>query len=76
MAGLMLVPVIMGVILDKTNHGISVEAVQAGEAAYDYKFTILFLAILGLIGLIFAILLKREDKTSGHGLELPNKLKV
>lgn len=71
--GLMLVPVIMGVILDKTNRGISVEAVQAGEAAYDYKFTILFLVILGLIGLLFAILLKREDKVSGFGIELPNK---
>ena len=74
--GMMLVPVIMGLMLDKTNHGISAEAVQAGEAVYDYKFTILFLVILGLIGLLFAILLKREDKVSGHGIELPNKLKV
>ena len=74
--GLMLIPVLMGVILDKTNHGISAEAVQAGEAVYDYKFTILFLGILGLIGLVFAILLKREDKVSGHGIELPNKLRA
>jgi hypothetical protein len=31
------------------------------------------LAALGLFGLLFAFLLKREDKTSGYGLELPNK---
>jgi len=74
--GLMLIPVLMGVILDKTNHGISAEAVQAGETVYDYKFTILFLVILGMIGLVFAILLKREDKVSGYGIELPNKLRV
>jgi hypothetical protein len=33
------------------------------------------LAGLGLLGLVFAILLKREDKVSGYGLELPNRQK-
>jgi hypothetical protein len=31
------------------------------------------LAFLGVLGIFFAFLLKREDKTSGFGIELPNK---
>ncbi len=39
----------------------------------DYTNAMLVFSILGFVGLIFAFLLKREDKTSGYGLELPNK---
>lgn len=39
----------------------------------DYTNAMLVFSLLGFIGLIFAFLLKREDKTSGYGLELPNK---
>ncbi len=39
----------------------------------DYTNPMLVFAALGLIGLVFAFMLKREDKTSGYGLELPNK---
>jgi len=39
----------------------------------DYTNPMLVFAALGFFGLIFAFLLKREDKTSGYGLELPNK---
>jgi nitrate/nitrite transporter NarK len=39
----------------------------------DYTYPMLVFAALGFFGLIFAFLLKREDKTSGYGLELPNK---
>lgn len=42
----------------------------------DYTNALIMLATLGLLGLIFAFLLKRTDKTSGYGLELPNKLKT
>jgi hypothetical protein len=38
----------------------------------NYTFTILIFAVLGLFGFIFALLLKREDKKSGYGLELPS----
>lgn len=31
------------------------------------------LTLLGAFGVLFAIMLKREDKVSGLGLELPNK---
>ncbi len=39
----------------------------------DYTNAMLVFSLLGFFGLIFAFLLKREDKTSGYGLELPNK---
>lgn len=41
----------------------------------DYTNPMLMLSGLGVLGLIFAFLLKREDKTSGFGLEQPNKQK-
>ncbi|MFO8065984.1 MAG: MFS transporter [Bacteroidales bacterium] len=41
----------------------------------DYTNPMLVFAALGVFGLLFAFLLKREDKTSGYGLELPNKKK-
>ena len=39
----------------------------------DYTNAMLVFSLLGFAGLIFAFLLKREDKTSGYGLEQPNK---
>lgn len=39
----------------------------------DYTNAMLVFSLLGFVGLVFAFLLKREDKTSGYGLELPNK---
>lgn len=71
--GLMGIPIIMGKVLDATNVGITAQMVKDGVARYDYKYTILMLAILGIFGILFALLLKREDKVSGFGLELPNK---
>lgn len=41
----------------------------------DYTNPMLVFSLLGIFGLVFAFLLKREDKTSGYGLELPNKVK-
>jgi len=35
---------------------------------------LLMMALLGVFGLVFAWMLKRDDKTSGYGLELPNKM--
>jgi nitrate/nitrite transporter NarK len=42
----------------------------------NYNYAILLFAVLGLLGLLFAILLKREDKKSGYGLELPSNQKA
>ncbi len=71
--GLWLFPLLIGFVLDKTNSGVTREMVSEGVAVYNYTYPILLLAALGLFGLVFAFLLKREDKTSGYGLELPNK---
>ena len=68
-------PLLIGWILDKTNPGITPDMVSAGTAAYDYTYASAMLAVLGILGLIFAILLKREDRKSGYGLELPTNSK-
>ncbi|MFP4289361.1 MAG: MFS transporter [Bacteroidales bacterium] len=39
----------------------------------NYTNPMLVFSILGFFGLFFAFLLKREDKTSGYGLEEPNR---
>jgi MFS family permease len=71
--GLWAFPILIGMVLDKSNPGITPELIAKGEAVYNYTNPILMLAALGLFGLLFAFLLRREDKTSGYGLELPNK---
>lgn len=73
--GLWLFPILIGMVLDKTNPGITPQMVEQGTGRYNYTFAILILALIGIVGVIFAILLKREDKTSGFGLELPNQRK-
>ena len=61
--GLWGVPILAGIILDKTNPG--------NPETLDYTPTMIMFTVLGLIGLVFALLLKREDKKSGCGVELP-----
>ena len=73
--GLWAFPLLIGIILDRTNPGVTPEDVSSGMATYNYTYAILMLAGLGVLGLIFAILLKRNDKTSGYGLELPSNTK-
>jgi len=71
--GLWAFPLLIGIVLDKTNPGVTPELIATGAAAYDYTYALVMLAALGFFGLAFAILLKREDKVKGYGLELPNK---
>ena len=71
--GLWAFPLLIGIVLDKTNPGVTAELVSAGNAAYDYTYALIMLAALGLFGLAFALLLKREDRKKGYGLEIPNK---
>ncbi len=71
--GLWAFPMLIGKVLDLSNPNITSEALAAGTASYDYTNPILMLTVLGILGLFFAFLLKREDKVSGYGLELPNK---
>ncbi|MBK3515701.1 MFS transporter [Carboxylicivirga marina] len=61
--GLFIFPLLAGTILDATNPG--------NPAVSDYTATILMFAAVSLIGLIFALLLKYEDKKKHFGVELP-----
>jgi predicted MFS family arabinose efflux permease len=56
-------PILAGMILDATNPG--------NPEVTDYTMTILMFAGLGLLGLFFSFMLKREDKLRGFGVELP-----
>lgn len=64
--GLMLVPLLIGYVLDKY--------CQTGNPDKPYDFTIPMgiFACFGFLALIVAYLLKREDKIKGYGLENPN----
>jgi MFS family permease len=71
--GLWAFPILIGKVLDISNPEVTPELLAEGAVSYDYTNPILMLTALGFFGVIFAILLKREDKVSGYGLELPNK---
>jgi MFS family permease len=71
--GLWLFPILIGLILDKTNPGITASMVEDGIAKINYTYSILMLALIGIVGVVFALLLKHDDKSSGFGLEQPNK---
>lgn len=70
--GLFAFPILAGKVLDVTNKGITQDMIEKGSEL-DYTVTILMFAAIGLLGLVFAFLLKREDKKSDYGLELPSK---
>jgi MFS family permease len=70
--GLMGIPFAIGVVLDKLNPGVA-EAISAGEAVkYNYSGTWLIFIGLAVLALVFALLLKAEDKKKGYGLQMPN----
>ena len=61
--GLFAIPIAAGAILDATNPG--------NPSTLDYTSTMIMFVILGGLGLVFALLLKREDMKSGLGIDLP-----
>lgn len=69
---LMFVPALIGWVLDE--YCVIGEIVKEGTTVTNYNYTlpmILFM-VFGLLGLLFAYLLKAEDKKKGYGLEMPN----
>jgi MFS family permease len=70
--GLMGVPALIGWVLDK--YCISGTRLVDGVSIPNYNYTIpmLIFTVFGVLALIFAFLLKAEDKKKGYGLELPN----
>ncbi len=60
-------PILAGAVLDATN--------PKGTETLDYTYTMVMFAGLGILGLLFAYLLKKADKKEGYGLELPSNKK-
>lgn len=61
----------IGALLDFVNKG-NLEAIEAGEAMYDYTVPILVLVFCGVISIFLSYKLKQADKELGYGLELPS----
>ena len=70
--GLMGVPALIGWVLDK--YCITGTRLVDGVSVPNYNYTLpmIIFTCFGLLALLFAFLLKAEDKKKGYGLELPN----
>jgi len=70
--GLSLVPLLIGWVLNK--YCITGTRMLDGAAVSNYNYTLpmVIFTAFGVLALIFALLLKAEDKKKGYGLELPN----
>jgi len=70
--GLMGVPALIGWVLDK--YCITGTRLVGGSEIPSYNYTIPMMIFtgFGLLALIFALLLKAEDKKKGYGLQMPN----
>jgi MFS family permease len=69
--GLFAIPILAGMLLDSSNPAVTPDMIDHG-AKLNYTSTILMFAGLSVLGFIFSLLLKWDDKTSGYGLELPS----
>jgi nitrate/nitrite transporter NarK len=74
--GLMGVPLLIGYVLDKYCITGTISKIVDGKeqliTQYNYTIPMLIFACFGVIAIIFAFLLKAEDKRMGYGLEKPN----
>jgi nitrate/nitrite transporter NarK len=70
--GLWAFPMLIGKVLDISNPLVTPEGIKNGTMVYNYTNPILMLAFMGVLGVVFALLLRRDDKVSGFGLEQPN----
>ena len=73
--GLGFVPLLIGWLLNK--YCIIGERIVDGQTfiQYDYTLPMLVFASFGILALLLAIALKKEDKRNGYGLEQPNMTK-
>lgn len=70
--GLMGVPLLIGIMLDKYNPGVSVAKAAGENVSYDYTVPMLIFTSFGVLAVFIAFMLKADDKKKGYGLELPN----
>jgi nitrate/nitrite transporter NarK len=70
--GLSCVPLLIGSVLDR--YCIAGKTVIDGIESnlYDYTLPMYIFAGFGVLSVIFALLLRREDRRKGYGLEMPN----
>ncbi len=70
--GLMGVPLLIGIVLDR--YCIVGKTVIDGLETnlYDYTLPMVIFAAFGVLSVVFALLLRREDRRKGYGLEQPN----
>jgi len=70
--GLMGVPALIGWVLNKycIKGTRLVDGVEV--SSYNYTLPMIIFTGFGILALVFALLLKAEDKKKGYGLELPN----
>ena len=66
--GLMGVPLLIGVVLDKFCKHVG----PGNVVTYDYTLPMVIFTAFGVLALIFALMLKAEDKKKHYGLEEPN----
>jgi MFS family permease len=70
--GLSLVPLLIGWVLNKYCI-VGTRLVDGVEVSnYNYTLPMMIFTCFGILALVFALLLKAEDKRKGYGLELPN----
>ncbi|RLD37279.1 MAG: MFS transporter [Bacteroidetes bacterium] len=70
--GLMGVPLLIGIVLDKTNPGVSAAKAAGENISYNYTVPMLIFTAFGILAVLVAYMLKADDKKKGYGLELPN----
>ena len=74
--GLMGVPLLIGVVLDKYCIIGTINKVVDGKeqviTQYNYMIPMLIFACFGALAIVFAYLLRAEDRKMGYGLEKPN----
>lgn len=70
--GLWGIPLLVGIVLDRTNPGVAAAKAAGEDITYNYQTTWMIFVALTLLALVVAFMLKAEDKKKGYGLELPN----
>jgi MFS family permease len=74
--GLVLVPMLIGIVLDKYCITGTINKLIDGQnqviTQYNYTYPMLIFSFFGFLAIGFAYLLKFEDRKMGYGLEKPN----
>jgi len=74
--GLMGVPLLIGIVLDKYCITGTINKLVDGKeqviTQYNYMIPMLIFAFFGFLAIGFAVLLRNEDRKMGYGLEKPN----